>query len=165
MIHSNDQYGATHQSSSLNAFVGTEGEQAAMLLRKKILIHMGKRDSTKFLTTTLPDILKEIDELAKPEAGGSLSVKDKLSIQAAKKRAQEQWNRAYWEFKEFFTVDGYANSLLESCDDSMDLPRAWHYFNQHLIGGPSLQGVLMSMTQFYDPKMVATQALEEFPEG
>ena len=47
----------------------------------------------------------------------------------------------------------------------MDLPRAWHYFNQHLIGGPSLQGVLMSMTQFYDPKMVATQALEEFPEG
>jgi hypothetical protein len=44
----------------------------------------------------------------------------------------------------------------------MDLPRAWHYFNQHLIGGPSLQGVLMLMAQFYDPKMVATQALEEF---
>ena len=36
MIHSNDQYGATHQSSSLNAFVGTESQQAAMLLRKKI---------------------------------------------------------------------------------------------------------------------------------
>ena len=90
MINSTDSYGATHQSLSLNAFVGTEGQQAAMLLRKRILIHMGKRDTTKFLTTTLSDILKEIDEVAKPEAGGSLSVKDKLSIQAAKKRAQEQ---------------------------------------------------------------------------
>ena len=123
MIHSSDQYGASHQPPS-RGFVGTEGQQAALVLRKQILIQMGKKDFTRFLTTKLLDVLKEIGELAKPEAGGILSVKDKLSIQEAKKQAQAQWNRAYWEFKEFFTVDGYANSLLESCDDSMDLPRA-----------------------------------------
>ena len=161
MIHSTDQYGATHQPSP-RGFVGTEGQQAAMVLRKQILIKMGKNNSSRFLTTKLSEILKEIDELAKPEAGKTLSVKDKLSIQEAKKKAQAQWSKAYWEFKEFFTVDGYANSLLESCDDTLDIPRAWHYFNQHLIGGPSLQGVLMSLNQFYDPTMVTTQAIEEF---
>ena len=160
MIHSTDQYGATHQPSP-RGFVGTEGQQAAMVLRKQILIKMGKNDSSRFLTTKLSEILKEIDELAKPEAGKTLSVKDKLSIQEAKKKAQAQWSKAYWEFKEFFTVDGYANSLLESCDDTLDIPRAWHYFNQHLIGGPSLQGVLMSLNST-TPRWLQLRRLKNF---
>ena len=85
MIHSNDQYGATHQSTP-RAFVGSEGQQAAMVLRKQILIKMGKNNSARFLTTKLSEVLKEIDELARPEAGGTLSIKDKLSIQEAKKK-------------------------------------------------------------------------------
>ena len=155
---STDQYGATHPVSA--KFVGTEGQQAAILLKKRILMDFGKLDALRFLTTPLADVMREIDDLTKE--GGTITLNDRMRMREAKEKAQTKWTRAYWTFKDFFTLDGIANSLFGHCDDSMDLPTAWQLFNQHMIGGPSLQGVLMSMNQIFDPSMVASQALEEF---
>ena len=159
MISHTDTYGATHQVASTK-FVGNEGQQAAILLKKRILVEFGKLDASRFLTTPLADVMREIDDLTKE--GGTITINDRMRIRDAKEKTQTKWTKAYWNFKDFFTLDGIAQSLIGHCDDTMDLPAAWHLFNLHMIGGPSLQGVLMSMTQFYDPSMIAAQALEEF---
>ena len=106
--------------------------------------------------------MREIDDLTKE--GGTITLNDRMRMREAKEKAQTKWTRAYWTFKDSFTLDGIANSLFGHCDDSMDLPTAWQLFNQHMhmIGGLSLQGVLMSMNQIFDPSIVASQALEEF---
>ena len=44
MISSTDQYGVTHQVASAK-FVGNEGQQAATLLKRRILVQFGKLDA------------------------------------------------------------------------------------------------------------------------
>jgi len=43
---STDQYGATHPVSA--KFVGNEGQQAATLLKRRILVDFGKLDASRF---------------------------------------------------------------------------------------------------------------------
>ena len=44
MISSTDQYVATHQFASAK-FVGNEGQQAATLLKRRIIVDFGKLDA------------------------------------------------------------------------------------------------------------------------
>ena len=143
MISSTDTYGATHQVATTK-FVGNEGQQAATLLKRRILVNFGKLDASRFLTTPLADVIREIDDLARE--GGTITITDRMRIREAKEKTQTRWTKAYWTFKDYFTLDGIAQTLLGHCDDTMDLPAAWHLFNLHMIGGPSLQGVLMTIT-------------------
>ena len=85
MISSTDQYGATHQSAS-HSFIGTEGQQAAISLKKRILVKFGKFDALRFLTTPLADVMKEINDIAKE--GGQLTINDCMRIREAKEKVQ-----------------------------------------------------------------------------
>jgi hypothetical protein len=73
---STDQYGATHPVSA--KFVGTEGQQAAILLKKRILMDFGKLDALRFLTTPLADVMREIDDLTKE--GRTITLNDRMRM-------------------------------------------------------------------------------------
>ena len=98
MISHTDTYGATHQVASTK-FIGNEGQQAAILLKKRILVEFGKLDASRFLTTPLTDVMKEIDDLAKE--GGTITITDRMRIRDANEKTQTKWTKAYWNFKDF----------------------------------------------------------------
>jgi hypothetical protein len=79
MMNSLVQYGATTLSAqpgvAFTRFKGTEGQQEAIQLRRRILIALGQRDTARFLTTPLQDILKEIDAIS--DGAQSVTVAEK----------------------------------------------------------------------------------------
>ena len=85
MINSTDQYGATHQSATVK-YIGNEGQQAAILLKIRILVEFGKLDALRFITTLLTDVMKEIDDLAKE--GGTITITDHMRIREAKPKRE-----------------------------------------------------------------------------
>ena len=92
MISSTDTYGATHQVASTK-FVGNEGQQAAILLKRRILVDFGKLDASRYLTTPLADVIREIDDLARE--GGTITITDRMRIREAKEKTQTRWTKAY----------------------------------------------------------------------
>ena len=85
MISSTDKYCATHQVATTK-FVGNEGQQAATLLNRRILVDFGKLDASRFLTTPLAEAMREIDDLTKES--GTITITDRMRIREAKGKTQ-----------------------------------------------------------------------------
>ena len=96
----------------------------------------GRKETPALKTGTLLGILFR-DRQSRYYAGYSVKNNDSDEIlHVVEKWDSEElvyWrNRyleAYWTFKDYFPLDGIAQSLIGHCHSTMDLPAAWHLFN------------------------------------